>query len=582
MTAAGRYMTIGYRRIPAAAAASRTSGRPRYHAAVVNLLRRCALPLRPRAQELLFAGLVLHALVVGLDRTPFDDSFFFKRFALNFLAHGRFAWNLEDGPVHGNSSQLFQVLATGLTALTRDHYVVAARIALAAALGGAFALLASRVRARGGLPEALWPAFCAPITLAALHTGMETAVLWLVLASFYRLVLLDPAGELRPVRAAALTALVYLTRPDATLLPVVAIAWVHGRRQPRRLVVYAATLVALLGLLLAGFHFYYGSALPLPFYWKTFGLSAYDPAFVQAGVVWKRRYLLTFLVFAAPLTWVALHGRAAPARGLVASALALVLYHRVMTNEVMGYHARFYLPALLPLGLAAALAWSDFRARERRAATALFAALHAVGTLALYAAGQVETGAGGHWVQVPLGAYLLAIALAAWLLLLHGRLPASGVAAAALALGLVLAAFPPRRPALLSDQAFLAQHGREVTSVRGLDDVKRCLPEPLQVYHSEIGAPGLELPRSRITDLAGLMSNQLTFAHPPFDLICLHDRPEVLFLPHRGYVALNREILAGSCIRGYTNVEARSSSPLYIRNDLVAGFLVCARPELSP
>src|SRR5206468_7387916 len=70
---------------------------------------------------------------------------------------------------------------------------------------------------------------------------------------------------------------------------------------------------------------------------------------------------------------------------LVASAGALALYHALMTNEVMGYHARFYAPALLPLGLAAALAWPDFRARERRWATVLFVLFHALATIVLHA-----------------------------------------------------------------------------------------------------------------------------------------------------------------------------------------------------
>jgi hypothetical protein len=44
---------------------------------------------------------------------PWDDALFFKRFALNTLDHGVAAWNLSDGPVHGNTTQLFQLLSTG-------------------------------------------------------------------------------------------------------------------------------------------------------------------------------------------------------------------------------------------------------------------------------------------------------------------------------------------------------------------------------------------------------------------------------------------------------------------------------------
>ena len=73
------------------------------------------------------------------------------------------------------------------------------------------------------------------------------------------------------------------------------------------------------------------------------------------------------------------------------------------------------------------------------------------------------------------------------------------------------------------------------------------------------------------------MSNRIALEHPRFDDECRVEAPEIIFLPHKNYVALNREIAQGACIRNYTLAVRRSSSPLYVRNDLAPSFLACAR-----
>ena len=41
---------------------------------------------------------------------------------------------------------------------------------------------------------------------------------------------------------------------------------------------------------------------------------------------------------------------------------------------------------------------------------------------------------------------------------------------------------------------------RRLNAMRGATDVKACLPEPLHIYHSEIGVTGLMFLDSHITD----------------------------------------------------------------------------------
>lgn len=122
-------------------------------------------------------------------------------------------------------------------------------------------------------------------------------------------------------------------------------------------------------------------------------------------------------------------------------------------------------------------------------------------------------------------------------------------------------------------------HTAEVTSFRGIFDVKRCLPELSTMYHSEVGVPGLLFPDARLVDLAGLQSESLFREPSTFDAACAADRPEALFLPHQNYASLNERIQTSKCLENYLRVVERSSSPLYVRADLAPRFLACAESE---
>src|SRR5688572_31936399 len=105
--------------------------------------------VKKTAHWFLMAGLALdygYLLARDLDATPYDDAYFFKRFALNFLEHGTFAWNSADGPVHGLTSQLFQCLSVVSTALAREHFVIASKVLLTACLVAAAWVFADLVK----------------------------------------------------------------------------------------------------------------------------------------------------------------------------------------------------------------------------------------------------------------------------------------------------------------------------------------------------------------------------------------------------------------------------------------------------
>lgn len=535
-----------------------------------------------------------YLLLTGLDASPYDDSFFFKRIALHSLAGHGFSWNVTDGPVHGLTSQLFGLLAVPLTSVWPNHFVLASKLGLAASFA-ALVALSVRFAARAGVPAPaagvlLLLAFGTPLALLEPHTGMETSFCLAVLA-----VALAPiaqgaeransAGEsaAHDFGCALLTALVYTCRPDAALLPALSFV-VLQRRNRASLLRYGGLLALLMMGLWAIFRAYYGSALPLSFYAKTAGLSVFDRELRHAGVPGKIQHLLTFAAFSAPLAWLALRSGEARARALLVASAAFIAYQALLTNEIMGYRARFYMPAVVSLALAALLGWQKARARIRPTEAISAWLVWAASVFAAYALGSVERGRSA-LEGVPFGAYAVALILGVLLcdaLRPTPRLSARGATWASIgALGFGAACLhAPRWPhASLADAAFLRRASAEVTTTRGLFEVARCIAGPQTLYHSEIGVPGLVLPDWRVVDLVGLMSKELAQHRPPFDEYCLRDRPAVLFLPHKNYRALNEEIRESACLREYTLAVADSSSPLYIRSDLSPAFNACRRDE---
>jgi hypothetical protein len=533
---------------------------------------------------LAFAALVGLHLASGLGVEPWDDAFFFKRVGVNLLEHGSAAWNLADGPVYGNTSQGFQLLALLPLALAPDFYMSGVLVLSALALVATLALYLRAAQRADDVALAQAVALAgasAPFALVLVHSGMETSV---ALAALALALVVIPSGRTLPI--VATTVLVYLMRPDAVLLPLVALTvdgvW-RTRRLPWRPLLGSALA---LGLVLLACDLYFGTPLPLPFYLKSSALTAYDAAFVQMNLLPKHRNLAGFLLMAAPLVFVIAHGRGRWAWSLTAAAFTLVAYHYFFTLEVMGYYARFYVPALVPLTLAAIDAAPGLRTRARAPVTLAFLVLYLVAIVLLYRARLVYDAKDPLHARLRLELYLgYALAFAVVLTSIHVRRLRPAALLVAVPLVLLVAAWRGlAHPPLVfeSDTLLVEKAIDRFTTARGIRAVRACLPEPLTLYHSEIGIPGLLFPRSRVVDLAGLMDRELARGGVDLGARCQRDRPEVFFLPHRNYKRQRELILASTCLRDYRLVVEKSSSPLYIRNDLVDDFVACARRMGDP
>lgn len=532
----------------------------------------------------LYAAAVASFTLAHMNVEPYDDGHFFKRVAWNALETGRLTWNRDEPPVYGSTSQLFQWLALPVAAIAPSHYMMVMRLLAIVCLAGAFAVMMRLTRGFDhGLSAAA--AFVSPVMLYPVLSGMETALAFVLIAAVLALTFGEPEQKLHWTLLPALAALVYLARPDALLLvvpPLLVERWARTRKLPVREI---ALLTAMLGSFLLIFRLYYGTALPLPFYAKQLAFSPYDAHFIRVSADVRVRFGL-FAAFAFPLLVWALYARDRVNTVLIASALAFILYHYMFTIDVMGMHGRFYAPALPVLVLAAARGVRTLSDRGSRWGIANAAVVLAMfgGLSWLHWLPKNHDGFVLERVEPATYAWLIpAIALAC---LAATRRNVQAPMAAALLVVAIAAHAPGIRAARLrvySDDDFLNLQTSRYTVYRGLDTLRACLGEDIHVYHSEVGLPGLRFAQGKVSDLVGLLSKEWLFeGKGRFDTFCMRDRPQAIFLPHKNYRQLNRQIARGSCIRGYQRVVADSSSPLFIRKDLYPQFRACAAPRRDP
>lgn len=554
---------------------------------------------------LLLALVLLATLLVGLPLDPFDDALFFKRFAGNWLAGEGFSWNAADGPVFGNTSQSFQIIVGIVTWLWPDHTIVVTK-ALAAAFVFASALTL-RSHRHHELPLLLLLA--APAVLATVTSGMETAWCVWTVALFVRLAEPGASGEQRRWWLGPLMLVVcYATRPDTLLLTssLLALSRRHlGRRYLLRDA--AASVIGVLALS-ALYTWYYGSPIPNAFFVKSVGLTPYGEEFLSNSPELNLQFAIHACFPWLPWLVAAAWFRRRPALSWCVPTMLFVAYHGFLTVPVMGTFGRFYVPATPFVAAMAAELWTSSSWGERRklarcvgfgsllAPLSLWACgvpfwehgLFAVATAALL----VGAAAGDPRTDPPAAASRTPAA-SVWRRLLGTTTLVVGGAA------LAASAVPPRTLTLLeragswkafedlSDDTIVEFARSRQWKFAGVQEVARCLPPNVHLYHSELGVTGHVLESARITDLVGLMSTSTRRGLLDFDAMCTTDTPAAIFYPHAHYTHLRRQITAGSCIQNYV-LTVKSSCPLFIRKDLAPAFQRCVsrmraeRPDRRP
>jgi hypothetical protein len=528
-----------------------------------------------------------------------EDGYFVKRFAYNYWHHGSFSWNVADGPVYGMTSQTLQALGTLLYAIVPEHVVLSLKAACCASLFATLPVLASlSARLAGQVSGATAPldqservvgllpclvGLSSAVLVESALTGLETP-LGLLAVSLSMLVLFRPVLHTRhALGVAACVWAVYLTRPDAILIPglVLAARWAlaaHARfgRERRAeaaelgpLTASGLLIVVSVGLSLLAFQRYYGTALPLPFYVKTRGLNVQDPSYVAYFAIEKAKNVTQIAFVSLPFAYVALHHRCRPVLILLGTGLAFGMYHYFATIETMGYYSRFYLPGFIALIAAAAVGYRRYQQRRHVWLTALLYACYVGAFIWLK---QVDN---THPIANKLLAAMYVPSLVAMGVLLLA--PARWVAASAVAIGCCLFIgtvinFPVDSPRIETDEAILLRQIRPRTVFRGIERLRARL-HPTVVYHTDMGAPGVLFPEAKVVDLDGLLNEDVTLHGARFEELCEADQPEAIYFPKGGYVQLRAEMLGSPCFQNYSPVTPADGARLHIRKDLLSRYL---------
>jgi hypothetical protein len=521
------------------------------------------------AALLLFAAVCVQVFLFFLPGGLWEDGYFFIRYARNTWTNGTMAWNPADGPVHGMTSQLYQLLITLLYPLAPHHVVTVCKLVSAASLAGAAACLFRLRRGPEDGAPALALSFVAlslPLVINHMTTGMETLVVFAILGLWALDYVAFREGRSAPWRMALYAVVIYLVRPDAVLMPLVALLPCL-REQPRRAVkAYAMALGGLVACLVA-FKLYYGTALPLSFYVKSYLATVHDSEHVAIFFREKIKNASQFLYFFAPFLFVAVAGRNRVGLALLVAALAFCGYHAVFTVETMGHYSRFYMPAVVPIAAAAILSWSRFRSSTPAWLT--------IGVVAVWAASYaflkdldrssriavfIRPG-----FEVP---YVVALSLALLPIRRLERILAAGAIAVAAAGAFYN--YRVNRAPLMDDAAILLRQIKPRKVFLGIVPLLQL--DPRHVYHTDMGAPGLLFPDAKVTDLDGLLNEEITIERRSFEELCQRDRPEAIFLPNKAYASLRAEVLRSRCFRDYQGVMRRDGSALHIRKDLVPRY----------
>jgi len=466
-------------------------------------------------------------IVVNSQPTHFDDAYMFIRYANNLLAGHGHAWNPGGPAVFGSTSLLHVGVVTCLKGClpgASDATILLVAGAIPATLGMALMVfICSRFSRHPSFAGnwVLWAALLLPVLILQetmkyhLRSGMDT-----MLSLCCNAVLI--LATLRLVRrpGAAATALVvaasylsFLARPDngifAVLFPVLCLGLMTTGPRWRRIAVFVAGITAVLCLDFLVKWAVFGAGLPLAFYAKQHGVyRGYMGLALWNPVV----YLRTFAGVAMPFLCVLLvcaTRRTLPVIVAFLLPVALTFGYYFSINQIMGYEARFYYPALPFVVVAAALTLDDrFRASSP-------------GSL------------------MPRGELLLRL-IVAGLVLLFGRQATYTMAQVYEDRFLQATAVDTLGLYTTESHEPLVLQGDVMEQLAGL---AADAPPGVVIALSEYGQVGAAAPHVELIDMVGL--HDAAFVREGSWSKALFDRrPDVIWFPHRHYTGLVAELLS--------------------------------------
>lgn len=477
-----------------------------------------------------------------------DDSFMFVRYADNVLRGMGIAWNPGGEPTYGLTSLgtlaaflPIRMLVPGnapLALWVLSCLGGAAFVALTAALVGAFADAGAQGRRVVMVLVVFMLALGSGHLTLHFSSGMDTTVAMAYLSLYILLAKWQERGPGlgKAVAAGACGGLMYLVRPDLMLysaaVPVAMFLLAPDASRRRQAFVMGGVTLLVLAAQLAWAHWYFGSAVPLPFYAKAMNLYGAGPWVVLretprrelARFVVEHWVVFVLVVAGSVLAWRSRRqGGSAVDWALLVATVLFIVYHFNLTLQVMGLAARFYYPT--------------FPALVFLAAQGMTRVLRATGGgewTGVSSSNQPQGGCGnstpaslGLWRGLPRSAYWLATLLA------------------------LFALTPPAKSSAQAVQTLRKQGAFGCFDLR--DDCDRnwnvywprlvefaALPDDLVIALDSVGRPGVLAPDKRLIDTVGLNERALATERFSAERFFQRFQPDLLYMPYYFY----RDILA--------------------------------------
>lgn len=457
-----------------------------------------------------------------------DDAYMFSRYAAHFLDGDGLRWNVTSSPVYGLTTPAYLLVVLPALALYPEHpaqaLVVASLVSTIVALGLLFLLVLCFAGATTHLQRgllALWLAIALSAAWGDLSihatSGMDTmlALAWITgfVICAVRMGKKESAARWEQFLLGLLGGAGIIVRPDALILVfALPLAWL-GRSATRRMA-YRVWVSALLVIVcwMAWAYLYFGSALPLPFFAKnarvygTEFYGYYELAGIEYLLAFAQAMWLPVMTLILGIVLARSRLRAFDCATLLGLA-AFSAYHVLIVVPIMGFHWRFFVPALPLLLLPASRMALEMMPRVPAS---------------------VREGILAHPVPVLLVPLAL---IPAWLnpqpllqlTALHG--PGSWQHWGQFDL-------------LRLYQDGFARHWLYL-------DALTSLPDTLVIATTEVGMVGIMHPRKPVIDLAGLNESALAYG---FDADRLFNdpalRPDWIYMPFRHYEEMIRTIEA--------------------------------------
>ena len=466
--------------------------------------------------------LLLSAVVVSCAFRTFklDDAFMFYRYALHFREGYGIAWNAGQGHTYGLTSLgwFFVVLLASFLplkplAILITGSVVSFVVALA---------VMTRIVTRFARSTALraWPLALALVALpllvqpyfdADIINGMETMLSLLAnaLVAGAALACMRSPSERGALLLGVAGYAAFFVRPEnglaAATLPILLFAIVPGFRL-RHLALAELCLFAPIAIQIGIAYRYFGTPVPLPFYVKS--LNGYKGFIcITSSGVELSRFLFLSLPYFCFATWAALQRAERRLLLLFLLPVLLTCLYLVTVLQIMGDHARYYVPFLPFVILPCLLVFDSALLRPASASSR------------------------PPWSRV-------AATLLAGLVVIGGLGSVSRIWSANAARKVVLYQEPTRvhvREGRLVGRSMLDQY-----RIMG-DALLRELPAGTTVAASEVGYIGASAPQVHIIDIVGL--NDREIALHGFSMSSLLARqPDLIWLPPWGYTWIRRAI----------------------------------------